>query len=70
MLAATLDELEGEVQVDLGMLGELNSHERLVPGLQQLVRAPGSDPVGLGVEDQLGVGRVRHRTYFGSPSPF
>ena len=69
MLAAALDELEGEVKIDLGMLGELDGHERLVSGLQQLTRTPGSDPVGLGVEDQLGVGRVRHRTYFGSPSP-
>jgi hypothetical protein len=70
VLAATLDELEGEVQVDLGMLGELDGHERLVPGLQQLTRAPGGDPVGLGVEAEFDVGRVRHRTYFGSPSPF
>ena len=69
-LAAALDELEGEVQVDLGVLGELDGRERLVPGLQQLARPPGGDPVGLGVEDQLGVGRVRHRTTIGSPSPF
>jgi hypothetical protein len=69
VLAAALDELEGNVQVDLGMLSELDGHERLVSGLQQLARPPGGDPVGLGFEDQLGVGRVRHRTYFGSPSP-
>jgi hypothetical protein len=70
MLAAALDELEGDVEVDLGMLGQFDGHERLVSCLQELARAPGGDPVGLGVEDQLGVRRVRHSRYFGSPSPF
>ena len=68
--AAALDELEGEVEVDLGVLGQVHGNERLVAGLQQLARAPGGHAVGFGVEVQLGVGRIRHRTYFGSLSPF
>ena len=69
-LAASLDELKGEVEIDLRMFSELDGHERLVAGLQQLARSPGGDPVGLCFEDQLGVGRVRHRTTIGSTSPF
>ena len=44
-LAAALDEIEGDVEVDLGMLGKLDGHQRLVPGLQQLARAPGRDAI-------------------------
>jgi hypothetical protein len=48
--AASLEEVDGEVQVDVVSSGELSRLERLVTGPLQLLGAPALDPLGFGLD--------------------
>src|ERR1700722_9301477 len=59
--AAATDELDGHVQVDLGMMRDLGGVVIVVAGTNQFLEAPADHRVGLGGDQGLQLGRA-HRS--------